>query len=125
MQDVFYFYSMEIVIIQTDLIWENPKENRTQFNRKIDAISQPVDLIVLPVNLIFSIPFLFSYIKTNSGNVIRITFGFRNGHKICSIGFECYGFALMFISCVRRFLGSVFLGEFHRLNFNTYSNGIL
>ena len=48
MQDVFYFYSMEVAIIQTDLIWENPKENRTQFNQKIDAISQPVDLIVLP-----------------------------------------------------------------------------
>lgn len=48
MQDVFYFYSMKTAIIQTDLIWENPKENRTQFNQKIDAISQPVDLIVLP-----------------------------------------------------------------------------
>ena len=48
MQGVFYFYSMEIAIIQTNLIWENPNENRTQFNQKIDAISQPVDLIVLP-----------------------------------------------------------------------------
>lgn len=48
MQDVFYFYSMEIAIIQSDLIWENPKANRAQFNQKIKAIAQHVDLIVLP-----------------------------------------------------------------------------
>ena len=48
MQDVFYFYSMEIAIIQTDLIWENPKSNRAQFEQKINTISQTVDLIVLP-----------------------------------------------------------------------------
>jgi predicted amidohydrolase len=39
---------MEIAIIQTDLIWENPKGNRIQFEQKINTISQQVDLIVLP-----------------------------------------------------------------------------
>lgn len=39
---------MEIAIIQADLVWENPKANRTQFEQKINAISQSVDLIVLP-----------------------------------------------------------------------------
>jgi omega-amidase len=48
MQGVFYFYSMEIAIIQTNLIWENPKANRVQFEQKINAITQHVDLIVLP-----------------------------------------------------------------------------
>ena len=48
MQDVFYFYSMEVAIIQTNLIWENPKANRVQFEQIINTISQPVDLIVLP-----------------------------------------------------------------------------
>ena len=48
MQDVFYFYSMEIAIIQSDLIWENPKANRVQFEQIINTISQTVDLIVLP-----------------------------------------------------------------------------
>ena len=48
MQDVFYFYRMEIAIIQSDLIWENPKANRAQFEQKINAISQKIDLIVLP-----------------------------------------------------------------------------
>ena len=48
MQDVFYFYKMKTAIIQTDLFWENPKANRVQFDQKINAITQPVDLIVLP-----------------------------------------------------------------------------
>lgn len=48
MQGVFYFYIMKIAIIQANLIWENPKANRTQFEQKINAISQNVDLIVLP-----------------------------------------------------------------------------
>lgn len=48
MQDVFYFYIMKVAIIQSDLIWENPKQNRKQFEQKINTISQPVDLIVLP-----------------------------------------------------------------------------
>lgn len=39
---------MKIAIIQTNLIWENPKANRAQLEQKINTISQPVDLIVLP-----------------------------------------------------------------------------
>ena len=39
---------MEIAIIQTKLVWENPKLNRIQFEYKINKISQAVDLIVLP-----------------------------------------------------------------------------
>ncbi|MCL9806016.1 nitrilase family protein [Flavobacterium amniphilum] len=39
---------MEIALIQSDLIWENPKANREQFEKKIDAIDKMLDLIVLP-----------------------------------------------------------------------------
>ncbi len=39
---------LKTVIIQADLTWENPEENRTCFSRKIDMISESVDLIVLP-----------------------------------------------------------------------------
>lgn len=39
---------MEIAIIQTNLIWENPMANRIQFEQKINAITENVDLIVLP-----------------------------------------------------------------------------
>jgi len=48
MQDVFYFYEMKIAIIQTNLIWENPKANRDQFEQIINTITQHIDLIVLP-----------------------------------------------------------------------------
>ncbi|QYS90018.1 amidohydrolase [Flavobacterium davisii] len=39
---------MKIAIIQADLVWENPQANRTHFENEINAISEPVDLIVLP-----------------------------------------------------------------------------
>ncbi|SDG88151.1 amidohydrolase [Winogradskyella thalassocola] len=39
---------LKVAIIQTDLVWENPEENRRVLNDKINAISTNVDLIVLP-----------------------------------------------------------------------------
>jgi len=39
---------LNIAIIQSELIWENPEQNRHVFSEKINAISDSVDLIVLP-----------------------------------------------------------------------------
>ena len=39
---------MEISIIQSPLFWENPTANRNYFDEKINAITEKVDLIVLP-----------------------------------------------------------------------------
>lgn len=39
---------MKIAIIQSSLFWENPEGNRDYFEEKINAISEAVDLIVLP-----------------------------------------------------------------------------
>lgn len=39
---------MKIALIQTALSWENPNENKALLQEKINAISQNVDLIVLP-----------------------------------------------------------------------------
>jgi omega-amidase len=39
---------MKIAIIQSSLTWENPKANRNQFEEKINALTEQVDLIVLP-----------------------------------------------------------------------------
>ena len=39
---------MKITLIQSSLIWENPKANRNYFEEKINAITEKVDLIVLP-----------------------------------------------------------------------------
>lgn len=39
---------MKIALIQSDLIWENPKANRVSFEGKINGINKSVDLIVLP-----------------------------------------------------------------------------
>lgn len=39
---------MKITLIQSDLYWENPQENRKQFETKINQIDSEVNLIVLP-----------------------------------------------------------------------------
>ncbi|MBL4905573.1 MAG: amidohydrolase [Flavobacteriaceae bacterium] len=40
--------NLQIAMIQSDLVWENPTENRNQFAQEINAITQKVDLIILP-----------------------------------------------------------------------------
>ena len=39
---------LKIAGIQSDLIWENPLENRKQFSKMIENLEEDVDLIVLP-----------------------------------------------------------------------------
>lgn len=39
---------MRVVLIQTDIVWENPAENRKNLEEKIHALSESVDLIILP-----------------------------------------------------------------------------
>lgn len=39
---------LKIALIQSDLVWENPIQNRLNFSEKIDSIEEQVDLIVLP-----------------------------------------------------------------------------
>lgn len=40
--------NLKIAIIQSDLVWENPEQNRLCFTEKIDAILEHIDLIILP-----------------------------------------------------------------------------
>ena len=42
------FFVMKIALIQSSLVWENPKANRDSFEEKINGINESVDLIVLP-----------------------------------------------------------------------------
>jgi len=35
-------------MVQTDLLWENPEKNRASFKRKISALKEDTDLILLP-----------------------------------------------------------------------------
>ena len=39
---------LKIALIQADLVWENPDKNRINFTKKIETISESVDVIVLP-----------------------------------------------------------------------------
>lgn len=39
---------MKLALIQSSLFWENPEKNRKKLGEKINAISESVDLIVLP-----------------------------------------------------------------------------
>ena len=40
--------NLKVVLIQSDLVWENPKGNLENFSNKIKAIREEVDLIILP-----------------------------------------------------------------------------
>jgi len=39
---------LKIALIQSNLVWEHPKQNRQNFSSKISSISHPIDLIILP-----------------------------------------------------------------------------
>ncbi|MEX1383176.1 amidohydrolase [Lutibacter sp.] len=39
---------LKIALIQADLVWQNAKQNRIKFSKKINNITETVDLIVLP-----------------------------------------------------------------------------
>lgn len=39
---------LTVVIIQADLVWENPAQNRANFSKKINAVVDTIDLIILP-----------------------------------------------------------------------------
>ena len=40
--------TLKIAFIQSDLVWEDPKQNRKNFKEKIEAITTNVDMILLP-----------------------------------------------------------------------------
>jgi omega-amidase len=39
---------LKIAYIQSDLVWEDPEQNRKQFSDKIQSVSEPIDLVILP-----------------------------------------------------------------------------
>jgi omega-amidase len=39
---------LKVAIIQSELVWENPKQNRKNFKEKIQSILNPIDIVVLP-----------------------------------------------------------------------------
>ncbi|GAA4889141.1 nitrilase family protein [Flaviramulus aquimarinus] len=39
---------LNIALIQSDLVWEDPKQNRANFTKKIENINDDVDLVILP-----------------------------------------------------------------------------
>lgn len=39
---------LKIALIQLDLVWENPEQNRKNFSKKIESIPSAVDVVILP-----------------------------------------------------------------------------
>ena len=39
---------LKVALVQSELIWENPEQNRLNFTEKIKTINEKIDLIVLP-----------------------------------------------------------------------------
>lgn len=40
--------TLNIALVQTELVWENPDRNRAEISKKIEALTGPIDIIVLP-----------------------------------------------------------------------------
>ena len=40
--------TLKVALIQSDLVWENPEQNRHNFGTKISELPEPIDLIILP-----------------------------------------------------------------------------
>ncbi len=40
--------TLKIAVVQSNLVWENPIQNRMDFTKKIEGISETVDLVILP-----------------------------------------------------------------------------
>ncbi|WP_370477720.1 amidohydrolase [Tamlana flava] len=40
--------NLKVALIQSDLVWEDPAKNRDNFSKKIQSITEPVDVVVLP-----------------------------------------------------------------------------
>lgn len=39
---------LKVALVQSDLVWENPEQNRLNFKEKIKQLNKPVDIIILP-----------------------------------------------------------------------------
>ena len=59
---------LKIALIQSDLVWENPEENRCQFLEKIEGISDDTDIVLLP-------EMFTSGFTMNPENVTEVTSG--------------------------------------------------
>lgn len=40
--------TLKIAVVQSNLVWENPIQNRMDFTKKIESLSESVDLVILP-----------------------------------------------------------------------------
>lgn len=40
--------NLRVTLLQSDLVWEDKDRNLSEFSRKIDAVSEPTDVVVLP-----------------------------------------------------------------------------
>jgi omega-amidase len=78
---------MKIALIQSSLSWENPAANRNHFEEKINALTEKVDLIVLPE--MFSTGFTINpetVAETMEGETIRWLQSLAKAKKIAITG---------------------------------------
>ncbi len=61
---------LAVAVVQSNLIWENPKQNRLQFTQKINAIETQVDLFVLPEMFTTGFTMNTNYAETMKGETV-------------------------------------------------------
>jgi len=79
--------TLNIALIQTGLYWENPENNRTMFEEKIDSISDNIDLIVLPEMFTTGFTMKPENIDINEGDVtVKWMQGLAQKNEVALIG---------------------------------------
>ncbi len=62
---------LKVALVQTNLVWQNPEQNKINISNKIDALSENMDLIILPE--MFTTGFTmnpYDFAETMDGEVI-------------------------------------------------------
>ena len=60
---------IKIASIQTNIVWENPKANKLEYDKIFQSI-EPVDLIVLPEMFITGFSMNTENVENNSGDTL-------------------------------------------------------
>ena len=78
---------LKITLIQSDLVWENPYQNRLNFAKKIKRISEPVDIIILPE--MFTTGFTMNaseFAETMEGETVKWMLEIAKNRKAAIVG---------------------------------------
>jgi len=77
---------LKIILIQADLVWENPTENRNRFEEKINQITTDVAIIILPEMFTTGFTMNTSLAETMNGKTVLWMQKLAKKHHVAIVG---------------------------------------